>query len=88
MLRMTPDSCRQPELRESILRWYLDCGIEPNDTYKILIDTETMMATVFQFKRDAAGQHYIDPHTHDAARLEPLTVKLSSLPPGGFEVVY
>lgn len=88
MLRMTAETVYQSELRESILQWERDCGIEPSHTYKILIDTDAMMATVFQYKANDGGQLYYDRDTDDVAILEPWKVKISALPPGGFQGVF
>lgn len=69
---------------EPALEWLREQGIAPSDTYKVCVNAETMIATVFQNKRDRDGQLYYDPESDDIATVAPWTKQLTALPPSGY----
>lgn len=84
ILVMTPNDVWLDSMREEILAWHRSQGINPDDTYKVVIDVQAMVAKVFQHKRNTDGQFYYDPTIDDIAARDPWDRKITSLPPGGF----
>lgn len=65
----------------AFVAWCKENGIQPDDTYRLEIDRDVMVAVVYQWRRDEQGNIYRDPdNPTDAAKREPFTVALASLP--------
>ena len=62
--------------------WCRANGIEPDDTYQITVDTERMMATVYQYERNEAGRFFGRDQDGKLviAKRDPFEVALKTLP--------
>lgn len=85
-LIMTPVSVRVNSTLEQNLDWMRSQGINPDHTYKVEIDSEAMVATIFQYKCNAEGKHYCNDNFTDVMTEEPWSKYVTSLPPGGFTI--
>lgn len=71
---------------EACKQWCREHGIDPNDTYHLVIDTDGMVVQVFQFDRNEQGALYkvMSPTGWRAVTRKPFEVAIKSVP-AGFE---
>lgn len=66
-----------PSGRQFMVDWCARQGISAHDTFRIVYHPQTSVCTVFQYERNANGNHFIDCQSGEIAQRNPFNVTVN-----------